>query len=106
MIALTESAVREIHAIQERQGKSGQGLRVRVIGGGCSGLQYQMGLESDPSDADKVIESHGMRVFVDQKSAVFLAGVEIDFVHELNGSGFKVNNPNADSTCGCGKSFS
>ncbi len=106
MIGLTESAVREIEAIQEREGKRGQGLRVRVVGGGCSGLQYQMGLESEPSEEDKVVESHGMRVFVDPKSAVFLVGVEIDFVHELNGSGFKVNNPNADSTCGCGKSFS
>jgi iron-sulfur cluster assembly accessory protein len=106
MIVLTESAVREIEAIQARAGKHGQGLRVRVVGGGCSGLQYQMGLEPDPTGEDKVVESRGLRVFVDPKSAVFLAGAEIDFVHELNGSGFKVNNPNAGSTCGCGKSFS
>ena len=106
MIALTESAVKEINTILEREGKKGYGLRLRVIGGGCSGLTYQMGLEEAPTDEDKVVESHGMRVFVDPKSAVFVAGTELDFVHDLNGSGFKVKNPNAESTCGCGKSFS
>jgi iron-sulfur cluster assembly accessory protein len=106
MIGLTESAVKEIKTILEREKKDGHGLRVRVIGGGCSGLTYQMGLEEAPVEGDKVVESHGMKVFVDPKSAVFLAGTEIDFVHDLNGSGFKVNNPNAESTCGCGKSFS
>ena len=106
MISLTESAAKEINTIQEREGKDGYGLRVRVIGGGCSGLTYQMGLEETPGEDDKVIESQGMKLFVDTKSAVFVAGTEIDFVHDLNGSGFKVNNPNAESTCGCGKSFS
>ncbi|MDP3936507.1 MAG: iron-sulfur cluster assembly accessory protein [Deltaproteobacteria bacterium] len=106
MISLTESAVKEITTIQEREKKHGYGLRVRVIGGGCSGLQYQMGLEEAPVEDDKVVESFGMKVFVDQKSAAFLAGTQIDFVHDLNGSGFKVQNPNAESTCGCGKSFS
>ena len=106
MLALTETAVKEIGMILEREQKHGHGLRVRVMGGGCSGLQYQMGLEESPGPEDKVVESGGVQVFIDPKSAVFLAGVEIDFVHELNGSGFKVNNPNAQSTCGCGKSFS
>ena len=106
MIGLTESAVKEINTILEREGKHGFGLRVRVIGGGCSGLTYQMGLEEAAGEDDKVVESHGMKVFVDAKSAVFVAGTEIDFVHDLNGSGFKVKNPNAESTCGCGKSFS
>jgi iron-sulfur cluster assembly accessory protein len=105
MITLTETATSEINTLLEREGKQGYGLRIRVVGGGCSGLQYQMGLEKEPKAEDRVFESHGMKLFIDPKSAVFLAGVKVDFVHALNGSGFKIENPNAQSSCGCGKSF-
>ena len=105
MIMLTETATTEISTLLDREGKQGYGLRIRVVGGGCSGLQYQMGLEKEPKPEDKVFETNGMKVFVDPKSVVFLAGVKVDFVHALNGSGFKIENPNAQSSCGCGKSF-
>ena len=105
MITLTETATTEISTLLDREGKQGYGLRIRVVGGGCSGLQYQMGLEKEPTPEDKVFETNGMKVFVDPKSVVFLAGVKVDFVHALNGSGFKIENPNAQSSCGCGKSF-
>lgn len=105
MITLTESATTEISTLLDREGKQGYGLRIKVVGGGCSGLQYQMGLEKEPKVDDKVFESNGMKLFVDAKSATFLAGVKVDFLHSLNGSGFKIENPNAQSSCGCGKSF-
>jgi iron-sulfur cluster assembly protein len=78
---------------------------MRVVGGGCSGLQYQMGLEESPGASDKVFTSNGIKVFIDTKSALYLAGAEVDYLDSLMQSGFKITNPNAQTTCGCGQSF-
>jgi len=86
--------------------KDGKALRVAVLGGGCSGFQYEFALEDDAKDDDTVIEGQGQRVYVDAESLPFLAGSVIDFKDELIGARFAVENPNATSTCGCGTSFS
>lgn len=82
------------------------GLRVGVKGGGCSGLTYVLNIEAEPHSDDKIIEEHGVRIFVDKKSYVFLAGTVLEYDDGLNGKGFEFKNPNAKSTCGCGTSFS
>lgn len=81
------------------------GLRVGVKGGGCSGLSYSLGFDSSPKEGDKVLESDGIKLFVDGKSLFYLAGTELDFSDGLNGKGFVFSNPNAVKTCGCGNSF-
>ncbi len=83
----------------------GQGLRVAVEGGGCSGFQYDIRLDA-PADDDLILEGHGQKVIVDRISLPFLTGATIDFVDELIGARFAINNPNASSSCGCGTSFS
>jgi iron-sulfur cluster assembly protein len=104
MITLTPLAIDKIKAfIAERQ--EGAGLRISVTGGGCSGFQYQMYLEQNANADDKVIEQGGLKVFVDSRSYLYLAGTQIDYVDDVNGSGFKFDNPNAGGTCGCGESF-
>jgi iron-sulfur cluster assembly accessory protein len=104
MITITESAASKIKELMP-QGDADYGLRMRVVGGGCSGLQYQMGLEEEPGSTDKVFTSNGIKVFVDMKSALYLAGAEVDYLNGLMESGFKITNPNAKTTCGCGQSF-
>ena len=104
-IVITERASEKVFAFMEQQGKKGWGLRVRVAGGGCSGLQYQLELEDAAKPGDKVIDAGTLKIFVDLKSALYLAGAEIDYVEEMMASGFKITNPNARSTCGCGQSF-
>ena len=81
------------------------GVRVFVRGGGCSGFEYGLNIEIQPNDTDNVFESNGIRIFVDPISIRYLSGSEIDYTDDLVGGGFKVNNPNAKSTCGCGQSF-
>ena len=81
-------------------------LRVAVMGGGCSGLQYKMDLQDSPANRDILVESQGVRVVVDPKSALYVTGSELDYSSGLEDSGFKVNNPNAATTCSCGESFS
>ena len=80
-------------------------MRVSVVGGGCSGLQYKMDLQDGPANRDFLVESSGVRVVVDPKSALYVTGSELDFIETLDG-GFKVKNPNAASSCSCGESFS
>jgi iron-sulfur cluster insertion protein len=104
-ITLTENAAKKIQDFMKQTGKEGYGLRMRVTGGGCSGLQYQLGIDEKAASGDKVLESNGVPIFVDLKSALYLAGVEVDYVEGLMESGFKIMNPNAKSTCGCGQSF-
>ena len=106
MLTVTESAAEKIQSLLDREGQSDHGLRMRVVGGGCSGLQYKLEFEGAPNDDTNVIESHGVRVFVDMKSALYLAGSELDYDDGLMGQGFKINNPNATNQCGCGESFS
>ncbi|MDP3769515.1 MAG: iron-sulfur cluster assembly accessory protein [Candidatus Sungbacteria bacterium] len=104
-ITLTQRAAEKISEFMKQMGKDGGGLRMRVAGGGCSGLQYQLGIDDNAEAGDKVIESNGIKIFVDLKSALYLAGIEVDYVEGLMESGFKITNPNAKSTCGCGQSF-
>ncbi|RMF87237.1 MAG: iron-sulfur cluster assembly accessory protein [Nitrospinota bacterium] len=105
MITLTEKAAQKVKEFMKEQGVPDYGLRMRVVGGGCSGLQYEMGLDKEAAPGDRVLEFYGVKVFIDMKSALYLAGSEIDYVEDLMQSGFKINNPNAHSTCGCGQSF-
>lgn len=106
MITLTEKAAEEIKNIIAQENDHDLALRVGVQGGGCSGLSYFLTLDKDPRAEDKVFEQHGVKVFLDSKSAMYLEGTELDFTDGLNGRGFVFNNPNAIRTCGCGSSFS
>ena len=106
MVNVTESAATKIRELLEREGNEDYGLRMKVVGGGCSGLQYQMGFEPSPDENDESIESNGVKLFVDMKSALYLSGSELDFDDGLMGAGFQVKNPNAKNQCGCGESFS
>src|SRR5690606_869474 len=109
MIVLSDNAVGEIKRIRASEAQPEQVvLRVRVVGGGCSGMSYKLGFEkeSEIQGGDKVFEKDGVKVVVDPKSYLFLQGTELDYSGGLNGKGFVFNNPNATRTCGCGSSFS
>ncbi|MSP78444.1 MAG: iron-sulfur cluster assembly accessory protein [Dehalococcoidia bacterium] len=106
MIHITGKAAEKAKFFAEKQGlQPGFGVRVGVKGGGCSGLVYNLELEQDAKPEDKVIEENGVKLFIDKKSYVFLAGTILDFSDGLNGKGFQFQNPSAKSTCGCGNSF-
>ncbi len=105
MITLTEPAADRIKNIMTRR-ETMTGLRVGVRGGGCSGFSYFLDPVDAPDKTDKILESFGVNLYVDPKSYLYLMGTEIDFVDELNQTGFKFNNPTAKRTCGCGESFS
>ncbi len=105
IINLTETASQKVQQLMERDGRDGFALRLKVVGGGCSGLQYQLMFDNQVGELDQEEEEHGVRVVVDPKSAVYLLGTTVDYVDDLNGSGFKIENPNASNTCGCGDSF-
>jgi iron-sulfur cluster assembly protein len=105
-IKITDKAAKEIKRIMsENNVDSNFGLRVGVKGGGCSGLSYTMAFDSIAKPGDKVIESNGIKIFVDGKSHFYIGGTELDFSDGLNGRGFVFHNPNAAKTCGCGSSF-
>ncbi|MEQ1885165.1 MAG: iron-sulfur cluster assembly accessory protein [Bryobacteraceae bacterium] len=106
MIQLTETAVGKVREILDSQEPKPNGLRISVVGGGCSGFSYSMAFENAPGMLDKTYEFSGLKVFIDQASMLYLDGAEVDYVETLEGSGFKFNNPNVKSTCGCGSSFS
>ncbi|MEO8232766.1 MAG: iron-sulfur cluster insertion protein ErpA [Ignavibacteriota bacterium] len=105
-ISITEKAVKEIKRIME-ENKITQdfGLRIGVKGGGCSGLTYSLGFDTETRDGDMILEQNGVKLFVDGKSLFYLSGTELDFSDGLNGKGFIFNNPNATKSCGCGESF-
>lgn len=105
LIKLTPSAARKVGSLLARQGRPNGVLRVAVMGGGCSGLQYKMDLQDGPANRDFLVETAGVRVVVDPKSALYVTGSELDYVDALDG-GFKVKNPNAATSCSCGESFS
>jgi iron-sulfur cluster assembly protein len=106
MVELTPVAVSKVKEILAQQNPAPSGLRVAVVGGGCSGFSYHMAFENQINEgADNVYEFDGLKVLVDQMSAMYLDGVSIDYIETLEGSGFKFNNPNVKSTCGCGSSF-
>ena len=104
MITLTPDAISKVKSILAERNEE-TGLRIAVIGGGCSGFQYQMTLDKEPQVDDKVLDMDGLRVFVDSRSLLYLNGTKVDYVDGANGSGFKFDNPNAKATCGCGESF-
>ena len=106
MVTLTDKAAAEIKAIMEQNGGQYHGLRVFVAGGGCSGLSYGMQIEEQPATAeDQVFETGGVKIIVDGMSLEYLKGASIDFEDALQGGGFRINNPNAVKSCGCGSSF-
>jgi len=105
LVKLTPSAAGKVASLLAKQGRPNGVLRVAVVGGGCSGLQYKMDLQDAPANRDILVESGGVRVVVDPKSALYVTGSELDYLDALDG-GFKVKNPNAASTCSCGESFS
>jgi iron-sulfur cluster assembly accessory protein len=106
MIQLSPVAVTKVKEILEQQQPSPAGLRVAVVGGGCSGFSYHMAFENAVNEAsDNVYEFDGLKVMIDQMSEMYLDGVSIDYIESIEGSGFKFNNPNVKSTCGCGSSF-
>ena len=106
MINVSPTAASKINELLSEENKQGSGLRVFVQGGGCSGFQYGLMIEEASTEADKVFESNGVRLYVDPISIRYLSGAEVDFVDTVTGGGFTIKNPNATSTCGCGQSFS
>ncbi len=105
VVSITPIAAHKIRGLLEAKGLTQHGLRVFVQGGGCSGLSYGMAFEDQSEDGDEIIEQDGVKVFVDQISAMYLTGAVIDYTETLMGGGFKIENPNAVSSCGCGHSF-
>ena len=106
LVDVTPAAAERIKQLLDRDGKlETHGLRMKVVGGGCSGLQYQLCFDTGEGELDSTLELGGVRVIVDEKSALYLAGSTLDFVDTLTESGFKIINPNAKSSCGCGQSF-
>ena len=105
LVKLTPNAAQKVTSLLTKQGRPNGVLRVAVVGGGCSGLQYKMDLQDNPANRDILVESGGVRVVVDPKSALYVTGSELDYIGSLDG-GFKVKNPNAATSCSCGESFS
>ena len=106
LIKVTADAAKKVGTLLAKQGRAQGVLRVAVVGGGCSGLQYKMDLQDGPANRDILVESSGIRVVVDPKSALYVTGSELDYVDALQDGGFKVKNPNAATSCSCGESFS
>jgi len=104
-VRLTDSAVNKVREIMATQDPLPAGLRIGVVGGGCSGFQYSMSFENQAGMMDKVYEFNGLRVFVDATSLMYLNGCVVDYVETLEAAGFKFDNPTVKSTCGCGSSF-
>ncbi len=106
MLTLTDTTVSKVKEIIDQQEPKPAGLRIAIVGGGCSGFSYQMNFDQNAGPMDKVYTFDGLKVFVDQASLLYLDGTQIDYIETLEGSGFKFSNPNVKHTCGCGSSFS
>ncbi|MCX8237315.1 MAG: iron-sulfur cluster assembly accessory protein [Akkermansiaceae bacterium] len=105
LVKVMSGASAHLLGLWKKQGKESGALRIAVVGGGCSGLQYQMDLVEGPRDRDIMVTSNGVDVVIDPKSALFVSGSELDYSDDLQQGGFKVSNPNAVVTCSCGESF-
>ena len=106
-IMLTKKAEDKVKEILAEQPESYAGLRIQVVGGGCSGFQYRMGFDKNYNDqSDQLFEFDGLKVFIDKQSLLYMDGAEVDYIEGLHGAGFKFNNPNSTGSCGCGSSFS
>ncbi len=104
-VAISEKAAAQLRKIAQAEKLDTTGVRVAVQGGGCSGLTYKLAMETKEREGDKIYEQHGVKVYIDKKSVIYLVGTELDFSDGLNGKGFTFSNPNAKKTCGCGTSF-
>jgi iron-sulfur cluster assembly accessory protein len=104
-ITLTPNAIKKVKEIMAQQDPLPAGLRVGVVGGGCSGFSYSMSFENNAGLMDKTFDMDGLKVYVDATSVMYLQGCTVDYVETLEGAGFKFDNPNVKSTCGCGSSF-
>ena len=104
-VILTSKAIAKVKEIMGQQDPAPAGLRVGVVGGGCSGFSYSMSFENAPGMMDKVFDMDGLKVYVDATSVMYLDGCKVDYLETLEGAGFKFENPNVKSTCGCGSSF-
>jgi iron-sulfur cluster assembly accessory protein len=104
MITVTDSAIAQLETLVREQGDPAKGLRIYVENGGCAGMQYGMGMDH-AKDGDEIVERGGVKVIIDAESARFLTGSTIDYADDLAGSGFRIRNPNAARSCGCGTSF-
>ena len=104
-IILTPAAASKLSTLLQERDDPNCGLRLFISGGGCSGMQYGMAFETEVREYDEVFESKGVKLIVDPNSLMYLAGAQVDYVDNLMGGGFAINNPNAVSTCGCGHSF-
>ena len=105
-VELTTAAAARVATLAKNEGNPKLMLRVSVLGGGCSGFQYEIGFAEIIQDDDQVFETDGIKMLIDEVSLPFLEGAKVDFVHELIGASFRIDNPNAASNCGCGSSFS
>ena len=106
-ITLTEKAKDKVKEILLDQPETFAGLRIQVVGGGCSGFQYRMGFDKNFNDQnDSIFDFDGLKVFIDKSSLLYMDGSEVDYIEGLHGAGFKFNNPNVSGSCGCGSSFS
>tara|TARA_B110000438_G_C15616402_1_gene564532 strand:+ start:328 stop:684 length:357 start_codon:yes stop_codon:yes gene_type:complete len=105
-VTLTNNAAKRVNAILTGEKKDGYFLRVSVVGGGCSGMSYNLSFDNKEGEFDKIYDCNGIKVVCDVKSWFYVKGTEIDFSNDLLSGGFKLNNPNANRTCGCGTSFS
>ncbi len=105
-VTVTEAAAAELQRAMEAQGKQEMALRIAVFPGGCAGMQYGLSLDSDEQPGDEQFESGGIQLVVGRQDLPLIAGMQVDYVQSVSGSGFKVENPNASESCGCGSSFS
>ncbi|VAX37087.1 hypothetical protein MNBD_UNCLBAC01-1602 [hydrothermal vent metagenome] len=106
VIHLTDTAIEKVNSMKAKEGKVAHYLRVGVITGGCAGLSYDMRFQKEPYENDTIIEKNGLKILINQESIPFIKGLEIDYQDTLKQSGFQYKNPNAQSSCGCGSSFS
>lgn len=105
MITLTEKAADKVRTLQEAEKKAGFALRLRVVGGGCSGYSYSMDFEQGSAEGDVTFENLGVKILVDPKSLPMIDNCQVDWVDGLTGAGFSISNPNSKGSCGCGSSF-
>mgnify|MGYP001615013683 CR=1 FL=1 len=104
IVTLTEKAANKVKALLEKENKQGYGLRVGIVSGGCSSYMYDIGLEKEPKENDLVIEEKGVKIFINPQSIAFMKGSTVDYIDALTNAGFKINNPNVKTICGCGHS--
>lgn len=105
VLSVTKPALDQLKKASETQGKAGHGLRIDVFPGGCAGFMYELSFQKEAQTGDKVVDVDGLKIYMDANNEPILAGVTIDYIDSLMGGGFQINNPNATSSCGCGKSF-